>query len=64
MFYNYHNIHFQLRRVSDRNSIWKINFNSVYIGKIKLDNGNYFEDGPIWVIKDYNQQITLSSHLI
>jgi len=51
-------------RVSDRDGLWTKDYDSIYLGKIDLDDGNVFEDYPLWVVKDYNQQVVLSSHLI
>jgi len=51
-------------RISDRDGLWSDNYDSVYIGKIKLDDDSYFNRGPLWVIKNYQQQVPLSGHLI
>ena len=51
-------------RLNDRGGSWTINYDSVYIGKVELDDGSYFEDYPLWAVKDYEQQIVLSSHLL
>jgi hypothetical protein len=59
--YNYFKL---LMRVSDRDGLWREQYDSVYIGKIELDNGSFFEDYPLWVVKDYDQQVILSSHII
>jgi len=48
-------------RLSDRYGVWTINSNSVYIGPVKLDDGSIFKKGPIWVVKDYEQQTPLST---
>lgn len=59
------NIQFKMRRIADRGGLWTINFDSVYLGRVKLDDdGLCFENGPLWVIKDYIQQLSLSSHVI
>jgi hypothetical protein len=53
-----------IMRISDHDSNWKNNYDSVYLGKLELDDGNYVEDYPIIAIKDYNQEVTLSYHFI
>ena len=50
-----------MQRISDREGVWTINSNSVYIGPIKLDDGRIFKKGPLWIVKDYEQQIPLST---
>jgi hypothetical protein len=43
--------------------VWDKMHDSVFIGKMKLDdNGNYIENYPIWIVKDYDQQYSLSYH--
>jgi len=53
-----------MMRVSDRDGFWTKDYDSIYLGKIYLDDGCVFEDYPLWVVKDYNQQVVLSSHII
>lgn len=53
-----------LMRISDRDSLWRENYDSVYLGKIDLDDGSIFNDSPLWVIKNYYQQVVLSSQII
>ena len=55
----YNNIKLQMR-LSDRDSLWVLNNDSVYIGKVLLDDGNIFQEGPLWVLKKYENQIPLS----
>jgi len=43
---------------------WSNTHDSAYIGKIVLSDGKEFTQGPLWVIKDFSQQIPLSCHLI
>lgn len=49
-----------LDRITDCKEIWKNNFDSVYVGKIELDDGNEFEPGPLYAFKRWDQHITLS----
>ena len=56
----YHTVKYQLR-LSDRDGLWAISNDSVYIGRVELDDGSYFENGPLWVLKNYEQQIPLST---
>lgn len=51
-------------RISDHNSIWRNKYDSLYLGNIELDDGNYIQEQPLIVIKDYKQQIPLSYHFI
>ena len=51
-------------RISDYDSTWKNNYDSVFLGKIELDNGKILLDTPMYVIKDFNNQIPLSYHII
>jgi hypothetical protein len=53
-----------LLRVSDRDGNWTKNYDSVFLGKFDLDDGTVFNDYPLWVIKEWSQQIVLSSHII
>jgi len=51
-------------RLTDYDGLWSKNYDSVYIGKVELDNGDKFEEGPLIAIKNYNQQVPLSYHYI
>jgi hypothetical protein len=53
-----------VNRISDHNGTWSENYDSAYIGNILLDDGNYIKDTPITVIRDYDQQVSLSYHYI
>ena len=43
---------------------WAKNFQSIYLGRIPKINGSVWEINPKYIIKDYEQQIPLSMHLI
>jgi hypothetical protein len=49
-----------LSKISDWDSQWILNYDSVYIGKYAFDNGSIFEKGPLWVVKNLNQYHILS----
>ena len=51
-------------RISDHDGKWSENFDSAYIGRVELDNGEYLENTPVIVVKNYSQQIPLSYHYI
>jgi hypothetical protein len=51
-------------RISDYDSNWSKNYDSVYLGPIELDDGQILKDTPIFVLKDYENQVPLSYHLI
>ena len=44
--------------------LWKQNYDSVYLGKIELDNGEIFKNANTYVIKDYYNHTPLSYHYI
>jgi hypothetical protein len=54
----------QINRISDHNGSWAEKYDSVYLGKLLLDNGKFITGTPIWVVKDYNQQSSLSYHYL
>lgn len=54
----------QINRISDHNGLWTEKYDSVYIGKLLLDNGKFITGTPMWVVKDYNQQTSLSYHYL
>ena len=51
-------------RISDHDGKWTNMFDSVYIGRTQLDDGSLLEDTPTWVIKNYNQQYSLSYKIV
>lgn len=51
-------------RISDHDGSWTSQYDSAYIGKIDLDDGCKYMNAPMWVIKDYSQQVFLTSHRI
>jgi hypothetical protein len=53
-----------LNRISDHNGTWATDYDSAYIGNILLDDGNYLKNTPIVVVRDYDQQVSLSYHYI
>lgn len=59
-----HNMEVLTMRISDHNGKWAQYFDSAFLGKIELDNGEYLKDEPIIVLKEYNQHIPLSYHYI
>lgn len=54
----------QINRISDHNGSWTEKYDSVYLGKLLLDNGKFITGTPLWVVKDYNQQSSLSYHYL
>ena len=54
----------QINRISDHNGLWTEKYDSVYLGKLLLDNGKFITGIPMWVVKDYNQQLSLSYHYL
>jgi hypothetical protein len=52
-------------RISDHDGMWTNNYDSVFLGNnIELDNGEKIEDVPMIVLKEYEQQLPLSHHVI
>lgn len=51
-------------RISDHDGLWKQHYDSIYLGKLELDNGMYLKNTPIYVIKDYSNHTALSYHYI
>jgi len=51
-------------RISDHDGLWKQNYDSVYLGNLELDNGEYLKNTPIYVVDDYYCHTPLSYHYI
>jgi hypothetical protein len=53
-------------RMHDHNGKWATEqgFDSVYVGKAKLDSGKPFMGNPEFIVKDFEQQIPLSYHYL
>jgi hypothetical protein len=51
-------------RISDYDGIWSEDFDSCYLGNVELDNGEKIPYSPLFVLKNYNQQVPLSYHYI
>ena len=51
-------------RISDHDGKWTETFNSAFLGHIELDNGEYIENVPLIVVRNYNQQVPLSYHYV
>jgi hypothetical protein len=58
------NMEVMTTRISDHDGKWAENYDSVFLGKTELDNGEYLKKTPIYVLKEYEQQIPLSYHFI
>lgn len=50
------------QRISDHDGLWNNKYDSVYLGKVQLDDGKYLENTPLYVLKKFENQIPLSSH--
>ena len=61
---NNYNNYKQRIRLSDRDGLWVTEYDSIYIGPLELDNGEMFKEGPMWVLKNHEQQLPLTSHFI
>jgi len=49
-------------RISDHDGLWSKTYDSAYIGKFELDNGEHLKDVPMIVTSLYEQQTPLSFH--
>lgn len=58
-----HNLECLMMRISDHDGNWVDKFDSVYLGKIELDDG-IFLDKQIIAVKEYEQQMPISFHYI
>jgi hypothetical protein len=58
------NMEVMTNRISDHDGKWAEKYDSVFLGKTELDNGEYLKKTPIYVLKEYEQQIPLSYHFI
>lgn len=58
------NLELLTMRISDHDGKWTEFNDSVFLGKIELDNGEYLKNTPVYVLKEYEQQIPLSYHFI
>jgi hypothetical protein len=47
-------------RITDYDGNWAMNYDSVYLGCIELDNGDFLQNVPMVAVKNYDQQISLS----
>jgi hypothetical protein len=50
-------------RITDYDGTWSENYDSVYLGHIKLDNGEILKFAPCIVVKSFTQYKILSVHL-
>jgi hypothetical protein len=51
-------------RISDHNGNWANEYDSLFVGRVMLDNDEELQDTPMIVVKNYEQQCPLSYHLI
>ena len=51
-------------RISDHDGLWSKTHDSSYLGNIVLENGSYLKETPWVVLKEYEQQISLSYHYV
>lgn len=51
-------------RISDYDSSWSSVYDSVFLGDIELDDGQILKDSPIFVIKEFENQVPLTYHII
>jgi len=57
---------YQMRivKMHDHGGLWTKDYDSVYVGRAKLSNGKPFMANPEFVVKTYEQQIVLSTHML
>ena len=51
-------------RITDYDSLWTNTYDSIFLGNVELDNGTQLDNTPIIVLKNYEQQCSLSYHYI
>lgn len=51
-------------RISDHDSVWTKTHDSLYLGKLELDDGSFIKEYPIIVTSNYNQQVSLTLHYL
>jgi hypothetical protein len=51
-------------RISDHDGNWTKDYDSVYLGNVELDNGTCLTNVPMFVTKEYDQQVPLSYHYV
>jgi hypothetical protein len=61
---NLNPIEMQTMRITDYDGKWAEEYDSIYIGNLELDDGRILTEGPLWVVKEYDQQTPLSFHYI
>ena len=54
----------QTLRITDYDGKWSEMYDSVFVGNIKLEGTSFVKNCPLWVLKNYNQQHSLSYHYI
>ena len=47
-------------RISDHDGIWSKTYDSAHLGKLILDDGTVLKDAPLYVLKEYKQQVPLT----
>ena len=51
-------------RITDHDGKWSENYDSIFLGRVELDDGNKYKYNNIIAVKDYLQQVPLSYHFI
>ena len=51
-------------RLVDYNAKWTNDYDSVYSGRVLMDNGELLFNFPEFVVKNNSQQVTLSIHMV
>lgn len=52
------------QHISDHDGNWTLKYDSCFLGNIKLENVIQLKNNPIYVVKEYNQQIGLTYKLL
>jgi hypothetical protein len=58
------NIELLTLRISDHDGNWTEEYDSCFLGKIQLENGYNLDNTPLYIVKEYEQQIPLSFHFL
>jgi hypothetical protein len=51
-------------RITDYDGSWEDKYDSIFLGKVELDNGEIMKNTPLYVVKEYKNQVSLTCHYI
>ncbi len=60
---NLKNEHLTLK-ITDHDGLWAKSYDSIFLNDIELDDGSFLIDVPMFVLREYEQQIPLTYHYV